>query len=434
MANRKRYCQIGLGSRSGMYTRAIWNRYADIAELVGLCDTNPGRMDLVNQRRPEGHPEIPTYSAEQFDQMIAQCRPDAVIVTTVDGTHHQYIIRAMELGCDAITEKPMTTDADKCRAILEAQARTGRKLRVTFNYRYSPPRSQVKQMILDGVIGDVLAVDFTWLLNTRHGADYFRRWHRHRDNSGSLLVHKATHHFDLVNWWLDSVPQRVSAFGARQFYTPATADRLGLAGRSERCHGCPVAEKCDFRLDLAGNENLKALYLDNEAHDGYFRDRCVFSDAIDIWDNMVVNVAYRNGAQLSYCLQAFQPWEGYRISFSGTLGRIEHNCCESTYISGDGTVPGELEKGKTTTTLIPMFEKPRALEIWTGTGGHGGGDDPLLDSVFLLDPPADPLNRAASQVDGTYSILAGIAAYTSIDQAGQPVAVAELLGDWAGRM
>src|SRR5882757_4265875 len=121
-------------------------------------------------------------------------KPDFVIVTTVDATHNDYIIRAMTAGCDVITEKPLTTTAEKCQQILDAGKRTGRRCRVTFNYRYSPPRSQVKDILMSGEIGDVLSVDFHWLLNTHHGADYFRRWHSQKANSGGLMVHKATLH------------------------------------------------------------------------------------------------------------------------------------------------------------------------------------------------------------------------------------------------
>jgi predicted dehydrogenase len=77
--------------------------------------------------------------------------------------------------------------------------RTGRNCRVTFNYRYSPPRTQVKDLLMAGTIGDVLSVDFHWMLNTLHGADYFRRWHSRKEFSNGLMCHKATHHFDLVN-------------------------------------------------------------------------------------------------------------------------------------------------------------------------------------------------------------------------------------------
>ena len=104
--------------------------------------------------------------------MIAECRPEIVIVTSIDRTHHRYIVRAMELGCDVITEKPMTVDAEKCQQILDTVESTGRDLRVTFNYRYSPHASLVRQLLMDKVIGTVTAVHFEWLLDLVHGADY----------------------------------------------------------------------------------------------------------------------------------------------------------------------------------------------------------------------------------------------------------------------
>ncbi len=427
--SKRRYAVVGTGSRSKMYIQAVVDKYADGCELVGFCDVNPSRMAVRKQQLPAGYPDVRAYGAEDFDRMIAETRPDVVIVTSKDVTHSDYIIRAMQLGCDVVTEKPMTTDEQRCTEILTAQRETGRGLQVTFNYRYSPPRSQVKEMLDAGKIGDVLSVDFHWWLDTRHGADYFRRWHRNRGNSGSLLVHKATHHFDLVNWWLGARPVEVFCMGRRAFYTPATADDIfGLAGRSERCHTCGVSGKCPFFLDLAANEGLKALYLDCEHEDGYFRDRCVFSDEIDIWDVMNVSVRYDTGATMSYSLNAYNPIEGYTIAFNGSRGRLEHRACENTYISGDGSVPGELEKSNLSITLIPAFSSPQPIEPHTGTGGHGGGDSPLLDDIFLPDPPADPLGRKAGQLDGAYSILTGVAAYRSID-AGGPVRIADLVDE-----
>ncbi|MFA7159644.1 MAG: Gfo/Idh/MocA family oxidoreductase, partial [Kiritimatiellia bacterium] len=217
---RKKYVHVGMGGRAMMYTDAIYGKMSKYAELVGICDNNPGRLRFANERiRNEfkGAP-VPEYADTAFDRMIREQKPDEVIVTTKDCFHDKYIIRAMELGCDVITEKPMTIDNKKCQAIVDAAKRTGRKVRVTFNYRYSPPRTQVKEMLMGGAIGRVLSVDFQWLLNTRHGADYFRRWHREKKNSGGLMVHKATHHFDLVNWWISASPVEVFAMGARRFY------------------------------------------------------------------------------------------------------------------------------------------------------------------------------------------------------------------------
>ena len=426
----RRYALVGTGGRSWIYIEALTGPHSDEGMLVGLCDKNQGRARLrQTEVMAATGSKVPTFSATQFEKMIAEQHPDEIIVTTgPDRTHSEYIIRAMEAGCDVISEKPMTIDAGKCRAILEARARTGRRLRVTFNYRYSPPRRQVKRIILEGAIGEVLSAKFSWHLDTKHGADYFRRWHRERANSGSLLVHKATHHFDLVNWWLDDVPEEVFAHGSRRYYTPQRADEMGLTDRGERCTGCAAASRCPFFMNMDENEDMVNLYRNNEHLDGYFRDRCVFGDEVDIWDTMSLTVKYRKGAILSYLLHAYSPVEGYRIDFNGTKGRLEHVANEASYVSGDGSIPGELESGRVSTTLIPEFEKPRSVEVESGEGGHGGGDPAMLQDLFGSEIRPDPLGQRATHVDGTFSILIGVAAAASIES-GETVKIGDLIGD-----
>jgi predicted dehydrogenase len=428
MASKKRYAHVGFGGRSVMYTKAVVEQFKDDCEMVGLCDRNEGRLKIAQKRVVDefGGPELPIYADTDFDKMIAETKPDVVIVTTMDRFHDEYVCRAMELGCDVITEKPMTIDEKRCQRIVDTQKKTGKKCTVTFNYRYAPPRTQVKDLLMSGVIGDVLSVDFQWLLNTHHGADYFRRWHRNKENSGGLMVHKATHHFDLVNWWLSAVPTEVFAMGHRKFYTPKQAERYGLTNRGDRCLTCPEKEKCAFSIDLESSEGLKKLYLDNEQYDGYMRDRCVFGDDIDIEDCMDVVVEYNTGAKLSYSLNAFTPWEGYFVAFNGSRGRIEHKCQESVYINGDGTVPGELLADGTSISVFPHFQTARTEEVWVGTGGHGGGDDPLLNDIFSPNPEADKYLRAADHRGGAYSILTGIAANHSMDT-GKKIIISDLV-------
>ena len=337
-----RYAQVGLGDRSILFTWAITQQYPENSELVAICDSNPGRVDLRHVMVQAAGSQPVSYKPEDFDQMIAETKPDVVVVTTMDSTHDHYIVRAMELGCDVITEKPMTTDAEKCQRIIDTQKATGRQVRVTFNYRYAPFRTQVKELLMSGVIGDIKSADFHWMLDTRHGADYFRRWHRNKRNSGGLLVHKATHHFDLINWWLSTVPETVYATGSRQFYTPETAERYGFTKRTERCLDCFESANCPYYMNLQSDGMRKVLYLEQEHHDGYFRDRCVFSPDIDIEDNIQAVINYRSGASLSYSLHAFMPWEGYTVVFNGSKGRLEHVCMETSYTSGDSSIPGEL--------------------------------------------------------------------------------------------
>ncbi|MDZ7319708.1 MAG: Gfo/Idh/MocA family oxidoreductase, partial [candidate division KSB1 bacterium] len=297
---------------------------------------------------------------------------------------------------------------------------------VTFNYRYSPPRTQVKDLLMSGIIGEVLSVDFHWMLNTFHGADYFRRWHSQKKFSGGLMIHKATHHFDLVNWWLSAIPVSVYATGKREFYTPEMAKRFGLESHHERCHTCPEKQKCGFELDLAADKSLKELYLDNENYDGYFRDRCVFRPDIDIEDTMNVLVKYDNNVTLCYSLNAFNSWEGYYIVFNGTKGRLEHRIEESIYISGTDAVQGGLKAGGTFTRVIPLRGAAQDFEPWSGEGGHGGGDKVLLDDLFLPQKPSDKYLRAADQRSGAYAMLVGAAANRCF-QSGQAIQVSELV-------
>jgi hypothetical protein len=224
------------------------------------------------------------------------------------------------------------------------------------------------------------------------------------------MIHKASHHFDLVNWWLSAMPVTVSAVGKREFYTPAMAKRLGLESHHERCHTCPEKAKCTFMMDLAANRGLKAMYLDQEHHDGYFRDRCVFRPDIDIEDTMNVIVKYDTGATLSYSLNAFNAWEGYTVAFNGTKGRIEHTIVEQIYVSGTNTVQGGIAEDGVTTRVIPLRGEARKLEPWTGEGGHGGGDKVMLDDIFLPSPPVDKYVRASDERGGAASMLVGAAA------------------------
>jgi len=240
------------------------------------------------------------------------------------------------------------------------------------------------------------------------------------------MVHKATHHFDLVNWWLSAIPVEVRATGKRDFYTPKMARRFGLQSSHERCHTCPEKEQCGFFLDLAANPNFKRLYLDNEQYDGYFRDQCVFRPEIDIEDTMNVLVNYDSGATLCYSLNAFNSWEGYSIIFNGTKGRLEHKIEERVYLSGDGSVPGAIQGDGTYIRIYPLRGAAYEVKVWEGKGGHGGGDDVMLRDILHPEKTADKYLRAADQRSGAYSALTGIAANRCF-ATGQAVRIGDLV-------
>jgi len=423
-----KYAIVGTGSRHAMYRDALVEQTIDPSiELVALCDPNPSRLELSASHIPDGYGNsVGLYDAGDFDRMIAERRPDTVIVTTPDFLHDTYVVQALHAGCDVITEKPMTIDLARLKRIVDAQRETGRSVTVTFNYRYIPAHTQLKDILTSGAIGEITAVDFRWDLDRVHGADYFRRWHRQKDKSGGLLVHKATHHFDLANWWVASHPETISALGSRRFYVPATAESLGLGGHGERCLTCPTSAQCPYRLDIVGDPELKSLYLDAEHADGYLRDGCIFSSEISIDDTMQVQVRYANGVSMNYTLCAYSPWEGYEIVFYGTDGELTHR-----HVGVHGIFGGtrhDADDSATTTLLHRHGEEPRQVEVWSGEGDHGGGDPVMLDELLNPRATTDQYRRRSSHIDGAWSILTGIASNVSMER-GQTVKIDDLLRD-----
>lgn len=433
---RKRHAFVGTGGRAISFIEPLVTTYAGANELVALCDLSATRMAFYNERlRRLGHAAVPAYTAERFDEMLRTERPDEVFVCSQDSTHHDYIVRALHAGCDVITEKPMTTDAEKCRAVLDAVAATGRRVRVAFNYRWAPFRSRVKELIAAGTIGRVRSVNLEYLLDTNHGADYFRRWHAQVENSGSLLVHKATHHFDLVNWWLDAIPQQVFAYGDLVFYGRDNAIARGdeKLTRYERYTGEPLAADDPFRLDLSESESFRELYLKAEADSGYVRDRNVFRDGITIPDQMSLNVRYRSGELLTYSLVCYSPREGMRVAFNGDRGRIEYHEFIGTHMNravspGEWAVedkPGAEAEGEWI-RVFPHFASSYLVPMPEIRAAHGGADAILNAHFYGPSQPPDALGRTAGHEQGAASIAVGIAGMVSI-RGNRPVDVAEII-------
>jgi len=279
-------------------------------------------------------------------------------------------------------------------------------------------------------------VHFEWLLDVRHGADYFRRWHRDKTNSGGLLVHKASHHFDLVNWWLADEPSDVHAHGRLFFYGEPAGRRHGYARDYRRAHGSPAAAGDPFALSLVDNTRLRELYLDAEDHDGYHRDENVFAPGVTIEDDMAVLVRYAGGASMTYHLTAYAPWEGYRLMVNGSRGRLELEVVENDHVApaAAGAVKGlpgtdlAAEGHSVSLRVRPFWAPPRDIEIaGHSREGHGGADARMLAALLSADrQPADELGRGATERDGARALLVGLAANESI-ATGRPVHVADLL-------
>jgi len=401
---KRKVALAGTGFRGiTMWGRDIVKGYGDYFQFVGLCDINEGRLQMGKQYIGV---DCPTFT--DFEKMMQETKPEILLVVTVDNTHDYFICRGMEYGADIICEKPMAIDEKKIQTIIDAEKKTGKSCRVTFNYRYSPHRTKMWEIIRSGEIGDLTSVDFHWYLDTSHGADYFRRWHRLMEKGGSLWVHKASHHFDLLNWWIESDPESVYALGDLEFY--------GKNGpfRADNCRNCPHTKQCNFYYDILKFDMAKRLYVDNEQYDGYQRDGCVFRNDVNIFDKMAATIKYKNGVQVSYSLTAYSPYEGYRIAFNGTKGRMDAWIQESKPTS---------DVNFDEIIVFKNFGRREYIQI-PKHDGHGGGDRLLQDQIFIPGT-GDPHKQAAGVRDGALACLVGIAARKSI-LSHEPVMIKDL--------
>jgi len=169
------------------------------------------------------------------------------------------------------------------------------------------------------------------------------------------------------------------------------------------------------------NPTMKALYLDAEHEDGYIRDKCVFSDEIDIEDSVALNIKYSGGTVVSYSFTAHSPYEGPKFVFNGTKGRME---ATSVYSITDGKGKNEIKIYDRFSDVITYEFDARGIITETNLGagasrdvlyggGHGGSDH-IMRQMLIRGGFEDKLGQVADIKSAAMSIGIGIAANKSM--------------------
>lgn len=427
-----RLAVVGVGHRAGSFLEGAATTFRDQVTLVAMCDANPQRLDHYTQklRTDWDYPKLPAvYDADNLDTMIREEKPDLVLVCTPDYLHAPLVCRVLEAGADVIVEKPLAIDADGCNAIMETAAKSGRSVRVAFNCRYLPAAELIKQQLLDGVIGEIISSAMDYTIGVEHGATYFGRWHAQKDRSGGLLIHKSSHHFDMMNWWLDGVPQMVYAAGRRGFFGADNQHKHGI--ESEAAHYLDEDAGNDpFARVFMKSPTYRDLYLKASEHDGYRGDRSVWRENdMDIEDAMAVTVQYRTGQLFTYTLNAFGPISGFTASFNGTKGRLEYRTRGDAHLRTNDDDPKNppLE----ICTVYPLDALSYDVPIPTIEGSHGGSDPRMMGDLFARTTQPDQLARRAGAQQGAASSLMGVAANQSI-ATNRPITMDELTAQFKG--
>ena len=266
-------------------------------------------------------------------------------------------------------------------------------------------------MLDEGVIGKVLRMEYSELLDRKHGTSYFRRWNSRRACSNGLELHKSCHHFDKMNFLLGSRAAEVTAMGALSYHGQKNPHKY----EGVRCHECQYKDVCPdfFEYD-------KELFTSDAI---YTPDLCIWSPDIDIEDNYAGVIRFENGVMCSYSVCAHAQYEGEIILIEGETGRIEARNVYFRDIHENGNVHDTDIITRQTLTLC-RFGKGEAetVEIPQGQGSHGGADENIFTKLFSV-PPAPSIPTLE---DGIQAVLIGAAMVESL-KTGKTVKVQEQL-------
>jgi predicted dehydrogenase len=426
---RKKYAICGVSNRAiKLFMGAMLDDFAHCTEIVALLDHDPKRFDVCRLIHPQLD-HVPCFREDQFEQMLTATKPDTVIVAGRDDTHVDYILQALGHDLDVIVEKPMATTAEDCYRIMAAEEKSKGRVTVTFNYRYAPIHTKIKELILEGKLGRITSIDLNWYIDTYHGASYFKRWNRMREFSGGLSIHKSSHHFDLVNWWIDQKPVDAFAYGALNYYGPdGELNPEKVDGRY--CGTCDVRERCAYyrrwntrsKRSNIKDDHIGAIGMvnDHEHYTNYRPDQCIFDGEINIEDTYTATVRYDGGALLSYSINFSVPYEGYRLAINGTRGRletVEYHMPERT------PFPTPIQ----TIDYFPLFGSKETIHVVHREGGHGGADPMMLEDLFLGVDPWRSYPILSGAEDGAYAVATGEAVWRSAHE-NKPQRIADLLG------
>ena len=310
-----RLALVGTGGRGQIYVDVMDHLPPGRARWAAMCDRDGGTL-----REFCSHNRLDVPQVTHVDDLVKRDDVDAVLICTPDSAHRRPAVSCFEAGLHSLVEKPLATDPADADAICAAARKAGTVLHLGFVLRYDPCVRKLRELVVDGAIGEPIACLVHEAVGWFHAATYMRRWNRFRKYSGDLLLHKGCHTLDLINFVVGAYPRQVAAFGGTDVFVPR-------ADAAQDCAECPRTAECLYYADQA-EEYRERFY--NTAGPQVLPDAiCVYNATKDTTDTVALVADYTNGMRLSYTMTMVSPQGERRLVFVGTEGEIR--CDLSTY-------------------------------------------------------------------------------------------------------
>ena len=370
----------GCGGR-GMLTYADCIKKGDgRMKIVAAADIRPGQ--LAAMREHHGLTEDQCY--ESAEAMLEQPKlADVMFICTPDRCHYHQAIAALKKGYHLLLEKPAAHTADMCREIERVAKENDRQVVVCHVLRYTVFYQKLKELLDQGAVGEIRAIQAIERVAHWHQAHSFVRgnW-RNSDETTPMILQKCCHDMDILLWLTGRHCSRVTSFGHLSHFTPEHAPE----NAAMRCiEDCPAAANCPynavkFYLDPVreGRDSWAKLVMadptpekmEEALRTGSF-GRCVYRCDNNVVDHQVVNLEMDNGLTVSFTMTAFTKECARNMRIMGTEGEIWADM-ETNMI-----------------TVMPFVGEKQEIDVTKLTddfSGHAGGDARMItDLCDLLD-------------------------------------------------
>lgn len=340
-----RFGVIGLGHRGRefLFNSLMPNKNV---EVTMVADSKGSHFDLFK--------DTGVVTTLNYREILENPLIDAVFIATPDDTHGDISLEAIRYDKHILLEKPLDITIAKVEKLERSLKNYPKVFMVAYVLRYAPLYAKAKEIVDCGLIGEV------YLANGTDHIDYgsyafFRDWHRKKEKSHSLLLQKASHSLDIINWLVGANPSQVVGLGGLEvFGSPGAVKKFGQPLQEPRfCHSCPIEEECEESLlNLKKNKKI-------DWHDKW-PDQCVFDEEIDIQDHQALLILYENRAKVTYTLCQFSAYYRREFQLFGTKGEL--------YFDDECN----------TITVNNRYKNEKTCYEFTGNLNHSGGDDAMV--------------------------------------------------------
>jgi len=399
---------VGVGGRGiHSFGHGFINDQADRAQIVAMADPNLDRATAGMEWLG-----IQCDLHESAEDLCKRKDIDAVVITTPDYLHEECAVMAFKHGKHVLVDKPLATTVDGCLKVIDASKRAKKLLYMGFNLRHAILIRKFKSMIDQGVFGEIFSMQA--IEHYKGGRSYHSRWNRLKKYSGGLWLHKGSHDFDVLNYFMGDVrPKQVSCFANVFTFKP---ERLPFKTRKgvdvgPTCSECAYQEICPDAVDyMDESTNLhataKMFNAETAKTDGYRKDICMYTSEKDTHDQGIAIVEYENGATASHSEYFATPLTMRRYLIEGTEGHGESGFERAV-------------------NFFPRWNGEKITHnLPEETGGHGGAD-PIMVREFL-DCIQKRKRPTAGGIDGTWAVAVSVACEISREQ-NRVVEISELL-------